>query len=73
MTQYSYLVGALGVDWPPESEQAQLNELGAQGWELVSVVSRVEPAGKPCVYYYLRREDRGKSVLSSKGEIGLQL
>ena len=50
------MVGGLDVKWKPGDEEAQLNELGASGWELVTVILRPSPNGEPCVYYYLRRE-----------------
>ena len=57
MRTFSYLVGALGNKWNAEDEQAQLNEMGAQGWELVAVI--VKPLdGHPSTFYYFRREIR---------------
>jgi hypothetical protein len=50
------MVGALDAKWKVEDEQAQLNELGQKGWELISIVTRPGPDGRPCVYYYLRRK-----------------
>ena len=58
MKRFEYMVGGLGVKWKPEDEQAQLDELGEQGWELVSVITRPDPHGRPCCYYYLRRDKR---------------
>ena len=50
------MVGGMGVKWKPEDAQAQLNELGEQGWELIAVLIRPDPDGRLCSYFYLRRE-----------------
>lgn len=49
------MVGGLGLDWEAQDEQAQLNELGSAGWELVSAVVKADSQGRPCTFFYLRR------------------
>jgi hypothetical protein len=41
-----------------DSPESAMNELGAMGWELVSVVSTHVPAGKgqPTLLYFFKRE-----------------
>ena len=56
MKSFEYLIGGLDVKWDSESEQTQLDKFGAVGWELVSVLLRSNSEGKPCVFYYFRRE-----------------
>jgi hypothetical protein len=57
MMRFSYVVGGLGNEWDIQAEQAQLNEMGQQGWELVAVI--VKPLkGTPATFYYFRREIR---------------
>ena len=53
--RYEYLVGGLGLDWSPQDEQAQLNELGQQGWELVSVAVKEDSKSRVCTFFYFRR------------------
>ena len=48
------MVGGLG-GWEPEDEQAHLNELGQQGWELVAVLNKPTAVGRMLTYYYLKR------------------
>jgi hypothetical protein len=53
--RYEYLIGGLEAKWKLDQEQAQLNECGQQGWELVSVVPRPIADGKSGLFYYFRR------------------
>ena len=65
MKRFDYMVGGMDVKWKPEDEQAQLNELGEQGWELVSVVVRPDHNGRLLSYFYLRREQLEKKSISA--------
>jgi hypothetical protein len=56
MKKFSYLVGGLSNDWKTEDEQSQLNEMGAQGWELVAVIVKIV-SGVPMTYSYFKREE----------------
>ena len=49
------MVGGLDNKWDADSERTQLNEMGQQGWELVAVVVKPHD-GKPCTFYYFRKE-----------------
>jgi hypothetical protein len=49
------MIGGLGCGWKPEDEQAQLNEVGQRGWELVAGIVRVGN-GVPCTLHYFRKE-----------------
>lgn len=54
MTNYEYLVIQWGGHDRPVAQREQLDTLGAQGWELVSV--SLQTAGhSPIVHAYLKR------------------
>jgi hypothetical protein len=55
MKRFSYMVGGLGNSWDVASVEAQLNECGQRGWELVAVITRTLNA-HPCTFYYFRKE-----------------
>jgi hypothetical protein len=55
MKRFSYMVGGLDNGWDMDSVEAQLNECGQRGWELVAVVARIYCA-HPCTFFYFRRE-----------------
>jgi len=54
MAKYEYMVGGLGNEWPVESEQSQVNELGQQGWRLIAVVTKPHDHSSVTFYYMMR-------------------
>jgi len=48
------MIGALSLDWDLEAEQAQLNEEGNKGWELVCSIIRDTDNGQRVVHYFKR-------------------
>ena len=49
------MIGGLGTGWDWQAEQAQLNAMGEQGWELVTTIIKTTD-GQPVTYHYFRRE-----------------
>ncbi|MGO9244397.1 MAG: hypothetical protein ACLQDC_06455 [Verrucomicrobiia bacterium] len=55
MKRFSYSIVCLSPKWTPEDEQAQLNEAGQRGCELVSVITKLFE-GQLCTFYYFIHE-----------------
>lgn len=56
---WEYKVGVAQINGVP-SVQDQLNELGAEGWELVAVENISTPAPPSAVYYLKRAKEKEK-------------
>lgn len=58
MRKWQYVVGAMGTNWDIETEQAQLNAMGEQGFELVSTVIKPDPSKshRHLCFHYFKRE-----------------
>lgn len=55
---FEYLVGGFSDDVSPEQQQARLNELGDDGWELVSTRDTTV-GGNPYAMFYFKRDKFG--------------